>query len=248
MAIAANTFPRMVLSKRIRISTSRSTNAPKGHPRRGCPPYEWLNTTLTSVMPAHVTYPKVERARGLLGKVVQDILRGQLGYTGAICSDDLSMAGALDAGSAPKRRRALNAGCEWCCCATNRSTAASRSMRCSTVCSSARARRMAGRRRQRSAPPRPVAANRSPHLGRADAPPGLSPGLELPAMAPCRSRLAKTSQGAQENRRPGPRRGGVFSSGHGVPWPLFTAVAAVPAVPRAVAAAASVQRHRPVGG
>lgn len=84
-------------------------------------PYPWLSTVLTSVMPAHVIYPKVDnRPAGFSTKWLQDILRGRLRFDGAVFSDDLSMEGArrlngldgevvsyTDAGVA-----ALNAGCD----------------------------------------------------------------------------------------------------------------------------------------
>ena len=81
-------------------------------------PYEWLNTTLSAVMPAHVIYPKVDaRPAGFSEQWLTYILRGQLGFGGAIFRDDLSMAGArtLDGQQVSYTQAAiaaLNAGCD----------------------------------------------------------------------------------------------------------------------------------------
>ncbi|MDP3650604.1 MAG: beta-N-acetylhexosaminidase [Rhodoferax sp.] len=81
-------------------------------------PYRWLNTVTTSVMPAHVIYPKVDaRPAGFSSKWLNGILRGQMGFGGAIFSDDLSMAGArlIDGQQVSYSQAAvvaLNAGCD----------------------------------------------------------------------------------------------------------------------------------------
>jgi beta-N-acetylhexosaminidase len=81
-------------------------------------PYGWLSTALTSVMPAHVIYPRVDaRPAGFSSRWLNDILRRQLRFTGAIFSDDLSMAGArsIDGRQVSYTEASiigLNAGCD----------------------------------------------------------------------------------------------------------------------------------------
>ena len=58
-------------------------------------PYTWLNSSLASVMPAHIIYPKVDtRPAGFSKPWLEDILRQQCRFSGAVFSDDLSMAAA----------------------------------------------------------------------------------------------------------------------------------------------------------
>lgn len=75
---------------------------------------ELIRQGLESLMMAHVLYPQVDALPASLSRYwIQDLLRGELGFDGAIFCDDLSMNGARIIEDPVERLRvALEAGCD----------------------------------------------------------------------------------------------------------------------------------------
>ena len=77
-------------------------------------PYRWLGASLTSVMPAHVVYKTVDTMPATFSRRwIEDTLRRELGFSGIVFSDDLSMEGARVAGGlVESAQAAIDAGCD----------------------------------------------------------------------------------------------------------------------------------------
>jgi len=69
---------------------------------------------LDGVMPAHVVYEQIDALpAGFSPFWIQQVLREDIGFRGAVFSDDLSMVGAASVGSIHERaQRALSSGCD----------------------------------------------------------------------------------------------------------------------------------------
>jgi beta-N-acetylhexosaminidase len=73
-----------------------------------------IEARVEAVMMAHVVYPAIDAQPAGYSRVwIEQVLRGELGFTGAVISDDISMAAAGAAGSVGERVQAhLDAGCD----------------------------------------------------------------------------------------------------------------------------------------
>ncbi len=85
-----------------------------------------IHEGLEGVMPAHVVYPNIDpMPAGFSPFWIQQVLRGEFGFDGAVFSDDLSMAGAAAVGDFRERARlAQQAGCDMVLVCNNPAAAA----------------------------------------------------------------------------------------------------------------------------
>jgi beta-N-acetylhexosaminidase len=85
-------------------------------------PFIALKDVLWGIMPAYVRYIQADQETAVFSSFwLQEILREEVGFQGAIISDDLSMAGAAPSGETYLQRaeKALTAGCDMLIVANN---------------------------------------------------------------------------------------------------------------------------------
>lgn len=115
MCAVAKHFPghgAVVADSHVALPVDRRRYVDMGHDIH---PYRRLiDNQLPAVMAAHVVFEQVDSVPASFSrKWLVDELRGKLGFTGAVFSDDLSMEGASIMGPIPQRaHKALAAGCD----------------------------------------------------------------------------------------------------------------------------------------
>ena len=101
---------------RARVDSHRALPRVEAEPRRaGAQRFRAVPRAVGDALgddrPYRLRGDRPRRAGDLFGKVIDDIIRGDIGFDGVLFSDDISM-GALDGTLANGRRRALDAGCD----------------------------------------------------------------------------------------------------------------------------------------
>ncbi len=115
MAVVAKHFPTHAGAHSDSHTEFAVDNRPLADLDEDLRPYrDLIANGLQGIMVTHVSFPAIDpRPASLSSWWINDYLRGELAFTGAVISDDLSMVGASEVGSVAKRvQRALEAGCD----------------------------------------------------------------------------------------------------------------------------------------